>query len=77
MDNFAPHLPNPNVSLIGSLGLISLLFASDFSTDLCSRMLQLHCTISHLLSIESWLHTGREGVFLFARKEKLKHNQVS
>jgi len=39
-------------------------------------MLQLHCTISHLLSIESWLHTGTAGALLFARKEKLKQNQV-
>jgi len=69
MDIFVHHLPNLNISLIGHLGLVSLFLASDFSTDLCSWMLQLHCTISHLLSTESCLHTGTEGVFLFVRKE--------
>jgi len=68
MENFAPHLPNLNISLIGHLGVVSLFLASAFSTELCSWMLQLHRTISHLLSTESWLHTGT-AVFLFARKE--------
>jgi len=76
MDNFAPRLSKPSVSLIGHLGLASWFLASDFSTDLYSWMSQLHCTISHLFSIESWLHTGTAGVFLYARKEKLKHGQV-
>jgi len=69
MENFAPQIHSLNISLIGHLGLGSLFIASAFSTDLCSWMLQLHCTISHLLFTESCLHTGTAGVFLYARKE--------
>jgi len=69
MDIFAPHLPNLNISLLSHVGLVSLYLALDFSPDLCSWMLPLHCTISHLLSIETWLHTGTAGALLFARKE--------
>jgi len=53
MDKLAPHLPKPTSSLISLLALASLLLTSDFSVELCSCLVQLLCTTSHLLSFEN------------------------
>ena len=70
MENLAPHLPNPTISLIGPLGLASLVLTSDFSTEACSWLLQLLGTHSHLLSSENWLHTATGGLLLIAKTPK-------
>jgi len=68
MGNLAPHLRYLTISVISHLGQ-SVFPASDFSPEVCSWMLQLHCIISHLLSLENWLHTGTEEFFLFESEE--------
>ena len=77
MENFAPHFPSLTISDIGHLGLASLFLASDFSTEVCSWMLQLLGTPSHLLSSENWLHTATGGLLLIAKTPKLRMMQFN
>lgn len=77
MDSLAHHLPNPSVFLFGPLGFASLVLASDLFTEVCSWMLQLLGTNSHLLSSENWLHTGTGGLLLIAKTQKLHMMQFN